>query len=175
MALAVEKAKAIRLEGLKREREGLSVAERVQRSLINGRPPVSEFKTPLAAIQAARTLDSMLATRLVAEGFHEEPKLWGVSVGYVTPDLSTIGFTRLYSPDRETEMFNFLSGNIALGLVFGVIDREGAKPNIVTGSRPFFTAKQTDGWLVELAQNGVRLQLESELCHIEAAERANRK
>jgi hypothetical protein len=79
----------------------------------------------------------------------------GVSVGYVTPDLSVLGFTPLYAPGEEDRIERTLSGNIALGLVFGITDGEG----IVMGVRPFHATKQTDDWLSELL-TPVRLEIE---------------
>jgi hypothetical protein len=71
---------------------------------------------------------------------------FGVSVGYVTPDLSVLGFTPLYANGEEDRIQGTLSGNIALGLVFGIAD--GA--NIVMGARAFLVTKQTEAWLAEL-------------------------
>jgi len=72
---------------------------------------------------------------------------FGVSVGYVTPDLSVLGFTPIYAPGEEASIERMLSGNIALGLVFGIADGK----EILIGTRPFLVTKQTETWLSDLA------------------------
>jgi hypothetical protein len=152
MGLSVEEAKARRLEGLKREQAALTAVERVHRSFVNGRPPASELRTPLAAVTAARTLHRELEARLKAEGLDPQPGDCGVSIAYVTPDLSVLGFTLLFAPGNEPDLMAHLDGNIMLGLVFGLVDDEAGEPSarIIMGARPFITTKQVEAWLQEL-------------------------
>jgi hypothetical protein len=81
-----------------------------------------------------------------------KPGELGVSIGYVSPDLSFIGHTILYSPGNDASLMESLNGNIMLGLVFGIIDpqADNEEDRFVMGTRPFISMKQTDGWLSEL-------------------------
>ncbi len=164
MALTVEEGKAKRLAGMKRAKEEMTAAQRIQRALVNGRPPASELKTPSAAVTAARTLHRELELRLKTEGFAPEPSTYAVCVAYVTPDLTVLGFTLPYVPedkDRTREILEMLTGNIAIGLIFGIADTEARDEDgrIVMGARAFLVTKQTDAWLSELLLP-VRLDME---------------
>lgn len=140
--------------------DAMTEVAKIRRDLTGGRP-VSELKTPLAAVTAARTLHRELESRMTAAELNPQPGDWAVSIGYVSPDLSVLGFTRLFTPGGEAGLMEMLTGHIMLGLVFGMVDKEAkdeADP-FVTGMRPFLTTKQTETWLSELV-HGVRLELE---------------
>ncbi len=153
MALTEVERKARREEGRRRELEGLSLAKRVQRDLTNGRPPASELKTPTGALIAARTLFRNLETRIGDEacGTALKPRMFAVSIGYVSPDLSVLGFTPVLmgyapsiSPAEEASTERMLAGNIPIGLLFGILDDD---KKFLMGVRPFMATKQTDEWL----------------------------
>jgi hypothetical protein len=156
VALSSEERKARREAGRQRELEAMTVAKKVQRDLTTGRPPVSELRTPNAALTAAATLYRKIEMGIENETYGQRPRAgdyFAVSVGYVTPDLSVLGFTPLYAPgegeDERTERARIekaLTGNIALGLIFGIADGE----EILMGARPFLVTKQTDEWLAGL-------------------------
>jgi hypothetical protein len=152
MVLSAEEGKARRLAGMKRANLEMTAVQRIHRALINGRPPASELKTPHAAVTAARVLHRELETRLTVEGVEPTPGECAVSIGYVTPDLSVVGFTPPYAPGEETGLMTMLTGNVMIGLVFGVVDKEAKddEGRILMGARPFLTTKQTEGWLSEL-------------------------
>jgi hypothetical protein len=152
MALTTEEGKARRRAGMERAKQELTAVQRIQRALINGRPPASELRTPLSAVTAARTLHRDLEARTKAEGLTPAPGDLEVRVAYVTPDLSVLGFTLPFAPSEEAGMTEMLTGNIALGLTFGIADPEARDEDsrIVVGSRPFLVTKQTDAWLSEL-------------------------
>ena len=152
--VSVEEGKARRRAGV----EAMSAAQKIRRDLTGGRPPASELKTPLSAVTAARILHKELESRMTAEGMKPKPGDWAVSVGYVTSDLSVVGFTRLYAQGKEARLMETLTGHIALGLVFGIVDQKG----IVTGIRAFLATKQTEAWLSELL-TPVRLEMEDDL------------
>lgn len=162
MVFSSKESKARRLAGMKRAAQELTAVGRIHRTLINGRPPASELRTALAAVTAARVLHRELEVRMTTEGL--TPKLgdWGVVIGYVSPDLSVIGISRVFVPERETQMMGILEGQIMLGLVFGMVDDE--RKEFVIGSRPFLTTKQTDAWLAELTVPA-RLEMESRKLH----------
>jgi hypothetical protein len=135
--------------GRQKELAEMSVAKKVQRNLTNGRPPASELKTPNAAVTAARTLHREIGGRIGDETYGQRPgpgDYFAVSIAYVTPDLSVLGFTPFYAPGAEDRIERALTGNIAIGLVFGIA--EGSE--IVTGTRPFLVTKQSEAWLSEL-------------------------
>ncbi len=161
MALTTEEGKARRLAGMKRAKDEMSPAQKIHRALVNGRPPASELKTPLAAVTAARVLYRDIEARMAAEGLKPEAGDWAVSIGYVSPDLSVIGFTPLFAPGDEAVLMKILDGHIMLGLVFGIVDKEAKdkEGRIILGTRAFFTTKQTEGWLSELILP-VRLYME---------------
>jgi hypothetical protein len=162
MVLTAEESKAKRLAGMKRANQDMTLVERIHRSLINGRPPASELRTPLAAVTAARVLYDDLKKRMDAEELKPEPGDWSVTVAYVTPDLSVLGHTPLFAPGEEASLMRHADGNIMLGLIFGMVDRDPhAKDRIVTGARPFFTTKQTEGLLSELL-TAVRITIEDD-------------
>lgn len=148
VTMTAEERAARRMDGMRQ----MTFIRKIHRAMVNGRPPASEFKTPLAAVTAARTLYSDLERKLTAEGLKPLPGELGVSVGYVSPDLSVIGFTPLFVPGSEAALLAILDGNIMLGLVFGMTDRDATEENerIVLGIRPFHTTKQTEAWLSEL-------------------------
>lgn len=131
--------------------DAMTDVKRIRRDLTGGRP-VSELKTPLAAVSAARTLHRELQTRMTLAGLTPKPGDWAVSIGYVSPDLSVIGFTPLFAPGSEAALLAMMDGHIMLGLVFGMVDNaaidEGQR--VVLGVRPFLAAKQTEAWLSEL-------------------------
>lgn len=134
----------------------MTEVEKIRRDLTGGRP-VSELKTPLAAVTAARTFHREMEARMTAAGLNPQPGDWAVSVGYVSPDLSVLGFTRLFTPGGESGLMEMLTGHIILGLVFGVMDKEAGR--LVMGTRPFLSTKQNEGWLSELV-HGVRLEVQ---------------
>jgi hypothetical protein len=137
---------------MKRAAGELTQVRRIQRALINGRPPVGELKTATAAISAAKILYKDLEARMVAAGLHPKPGDWDVSIGYVSPDLSLMGFSPLYSQGEEG-MLNVLQENVMLGLIFGMRDKEATQHDetVVMGARPFFVLKpQTDDWFETL-------------------------
>lgn len=164
MALSIEERKARRTEGVERAKQEMTVVQKIHRSLINGRPPASELKTPTAAVTAARILYRELESRLTVEGFSPnadrssgpKPGDCAVSVAYITADLSVLGFTGLFVPGEEARLMGLLDGNIMLGLIFGVVDED---KSIIMGTRPFLATKQTDGWLDELTAP-VRFEIE---------------
>jgi hypothetical protein len=161
MALTVKEQKERREIGRLQAVQQMTFIRKIHRSLVNGRPPASEFKTPLSAVSAARVLYTDLQRKLTAEGLPPKPGDLGVSVGYVSPDLSVLGFTALYAPGSEDAMLQTLNGNIMLGLVFGIVDEQASDPDerFVMGNRPFVSMKQVDGWLSEL-EMVVRLEME---------------
>jgi hypothetical protein len=147
MALTVEEGKARRLAGMKRANQEMSVVEKIYRALVNGRPPASEFKTPLAALTAARVLYRDLEARMTAEGLKPKPGDWSVIIGYVSVDLSFVGFTLPVIPGEDTQLMPMLNGHIMLGLIFGMREPDGS---FIVVTRPFLTMKQADAWLSEL-------------------------
>jgi hypothetical protein len=157
--LTVEERKARRLAGMKRANEELTAVQKIYRALVGHRPPVGELKTPTAAVTAARILYRELETRMTKP----KPGDWGVSIGYVSPDLSVLGFTHLFAPatadapGNEAKLMKHLDGQIMLGLIFGMRDREAK--DVVMGTRPFFLTKQSETWLEELAPQ-VRFEIE---------------
>ncbi len=162
MVLSAEEKRARRMAGTEKAKLAMTPAEKVHRGLTTGRPMSSEFRTPLEAVTAARMLHRELEARLTAEGLSPAAGDWAVSIGYVTPDLSTIGFTPLYAPGVEGVLIQMLVGNIMTGLVFGVVDRAEGKREILMGARPFLTTKLTEGWLSELFLV-VRAEIEDDL------------
>lgn len=164
MTLSEAERKERRETGRQRELSEMSVARRVQRDLTNGRPPASEFKTPTGALIAAKTLCRKIEMQIADEthGTGLKPRSFAVSIGFVSPDLSVLGFTPLlvgYSPAfdsaDEARIERALAGEIAIGLVFGIEDGE----EILMGARPFIVMKQTDAWLEELIVH-VRSEIE---------------
>lgn len=156
MVLSEFEQKARREDGRRRELDEMDLAKRVRRKLTNGRPPASELKTPTAALIAAKTLFRELETRISDEacGTALKPRTFAVAVGYVSPDLSVLGFTPVLmgytpavSPGEEASIERALAGNIPVGLLFGILDDD---EEFVMGVRPFIATKQTDAWLSEL-------------------------
>lgn len=143
--ISVDEAKAKRRAGM----DAMSTAQKIRRDLTGGRPRTGELKTPLAAVTAARTLHKELESRLTLAGLSPQPGDWAVNVAFVTPDLSVLGFTRLYGPGEESRLMEMLTGQIPIGLIFGVVDREEGNA-IVTGIRPFLATEQAKAWLSEL-------------------------
>jgi len=159
MPMTEAERKAKREEGRRRELDEMTVAKRVQRRLTNGRPAVSELKTPNAALTAARVLHREIAEGIADETHGLRPgaaEYFAVVVGYVSPDLSVLGFTPPYETGAD-KIERTLSGNIALGLIFGIAD--GAE--ILMGVRPFLATKQSSAWLSELIAP-VQSEFESE-------------
>jgi hypothetical protein len=136
--------------------DAMTEAQKIRRDLAGGRPPASELKTPNAALTAAKTLHREIGVRLGSGAGN----YFAVTVGYVTPDLSVLGFTPIYVPGAEDRIERHLTGNIALGLVFGIVDGE----KIVMGARPFLVTKQTEAWLTELT---IAVQSEIEVDRLE--------
>ena len=159
-----EEVKARREAGRVKEKQGLTGVQRVHRALVGHRPPASELRTPFAAASAARVLHRELEKKMAAEGLSPEPGDWVVSVAFISTDLTALGLTPLFvpgneaapgsvsTPGNEAALIGALAGNIALGLVFGVKDREveDKKKCVVVGARPFLTTKQTEDWFEEL-------------------------
>jgi hypothetical protein len=106
----------------------------------------------MGAVTAARTLYADIDRKLTAEYLKPGARELGVSIGYVSPDLSVIGFTPLFVPGSEAALLAILDGNIMLGLIFGMVDKDAKDEDerIVLGIRPFHTTKQTEAWLSEL-------------------------
>lgn len=152
-------------EGKKRRRDGVAAmtgAAKIRRDLTGGKPPASELKTPQAAVTAARILHRELESRMTAAGLKPKPGDWAVSIGYVSPDLSVLGYTRLFTPGGESALMGMLEGQIAIGLIFGIVDKDPVgERHIILGTRAFLTTKQAEGWLSELF-HGVRLEMEDE-------------
>jgi len=169
MVLSVEESKARRLAGMQKATKAMTAARRVHRALVNGRPPASEFRTPVGAVAAARTLHREIEVRMKAEGLEPSPADWGVSIAYVTPDLTALGATILYAPQDEAEITSYLTGKILLGTLFGIVDYDAEDVDggaaIIAGARPFISTKQADGWLAELLVH-VRLALQDERLHL---------
>lgn len=162
MVLSSEEGKARRLAGMKRAAREMTEVQKIHRMLVNGRPPAGELKTATAAVTAARVLNKELESRMTAAGLKPKPGDWAVSVGYVSPDLSVLGFSSLYAPGEESSLEQMLTGQIMLGLVFGMVDKQAKEKDerIVMGLRPFFVLKpQTEGWLSELVP-AVRSEIE---------------
>lgn len=149
---------------MKRAAQELTEVQKIHRMLMNGRPPAGELKTVTAAVSAARTLYKELESRMTAVGLKPKPGKWAVSIGYISPDLSVLGFSSLYAPNEDASMMTLLlTGQIMLGLVFGMVDKEAKakEDRFVMGTRPFFVLKpQTESWLSELIPV-VRLEIES--------------
>lgn len=153
MALSIEERKARRVAGMKRAAKEMTEVQRIHRMLVNGRPPSGELKTTTAAVAAARVLYKELESRMIAAGLKPTSGDWAVSIGYVSPDLSVLGFSQLFAPGEEADFMNLLTGQIMLGLIFGIRDKEAKSDDgkIVMGARPFFVLKpQTEDWLSEL-------------------------
>jgi hypothetical protein len=143
MPLTERDRKERREEGRRKELAQMSVAKKAQRYLTSRRPPIAELKTPFAALTAAKTLQREIDA-LIADGDFS-----GVTIGYVSPDLSVLGFTPAYATGAEDRIERALSGNIAIGLIFGIADG----PGILMGVRPFLAeARQSEGWLSELSR-----------------------
>lgn len=163
MALTVEERKARRQAGMERANEERTEAQKLRRALVNGRPPASELKTPGEAITAAKVLYKELESRLTASELKPKPKKgdWAVSIGYVSPDFSFVGYSPALEPGdpaspagkegNDAELMKFLTGHIMLGLLFAIVDRENSKNRVLTGARPFLVTKQTGAWLDQLA------------------------
>lgn len=156
MALTDAEKKARRRAGM----DAMTAAEKIRRGLTGGRPPASELKTPLAAVTAAKALHRELETRMTAEGMEPKPGDWAVFIGYVSVDLSVLGFTRPFAPGADAGLMDELTGHIPLGLVFGMVDKDAKdERRIVVGARPFLETDQTEAWLSELLVT-VRLEME---------------
>jgi len=160
MALTVEERKARRLEGMRQ----MTFIRKIHRALVNGRPPASEFKTPAAAVAAARALYSDIERKLTAEGLKPNPGELGITIAYVPPDLSFLGHTPLYSPGNESALMESLNGNIVLGLIFGILDPQAENEDdpFVIGVRPFIDMKQVDEWMNELIPV-MRMEMDDEI------------
>lgn len=160
MAMTTEERKAARMLGMRQ----MTFVRKLHRALVNGRPPASEFKTPSAAVTAARVLYSDLERKLSAEGLKPQAGELGVVVGYVPPDLSFLGHTLLYSPTSESALMECLNGHIMLGLVFGILDPEADKEEdrFAIGTRPFVDMGQVDGWLSGLVPV-MQIEMEHEI------------
>lgn len=148
MPMTIEEKKARRQQGMDR----MSFARRIHRALVNGRPPASEFKTPTAAVTAARVLYSDIERKLAAEGIKPKAGELGAFIAYIPPDLSFLGHTLLYEPGNEAALMESLNGNIILGIVFGIYDSQADSEDarFVTGARPFISTTQVNEWLSEL-------------------------
>jgi hypothetical protein len=119
--------------------------------LVGHRPPASELRTPLAAASAARVLHRELKDKMEREGLAPEPGEWVVSVAFVSVDLTVLGLTPMFEAGNEGALMETLKDNIAIGLVFAVVDHEAdEEKRLVVGARPFLATKQTEGWLEEL-------------------------
>ena len=160
MALSTAEQKARREVGRMRAMREMTLVEKIHRALVNGRPRV-ELRTPLAAITEAKTLYRELESRMTAEGLKPKAGDWAVSIGYVTADLSVVGFSPLFTAGQEAALERYLAGHIMLGLVFGMVDKtaKDAEDRIIMGTRPFLTTKQAEAWLSELVAP-VRLEME---------------
>lgn len=168
MTTSADESKARREEGRAREKQGMTGVQRVYRALVGHRPPASELRTPQAAATAARTLHKELKKLMTRERLTPEPGDWVVSVAFISADLTVLGLTPMFvpgdeaaltagngavlAPGNEAALIEALKNNIALGLVFGVKDREDEdkEKRVVVGARPFLTTKQTEDWFKEL-------------------------
>lgn len=159
MPMTDAERKGKREEGRRRELDEMTVAKRVLRGQTNGRPAVSELKTPNAALTAARVLHDEIAKEIADETHGVRPgtaDYFAVVVAYAPPDLSVLAFTPSYETGAD-KIERWLSGNIPLGLIFGIADGE----EILMGIRPFLATKQSSGWLSEL-KAPVQSEFESE-------------
>jgi hypothetical protein len=150
MALTMEEKKAKREEGRLKELLEMTTGEKIRRALTNGRPPASEFKTPLGAFTAAATLYSEIQRQWPANYDKPNPGDIGVAAAFVTTDLSLTGITPLYAPGAGLDAFTkHLDGKIILGLVFGIKDPDETDVTLLfaLGVRPFISMKQVDQWL----------------------------
>jgi hypothetical protein len=146
MVLTVKERKARRQAGM----DSMTEVKKIRRDLTGGRPPAGELKTPTGAVTAARIFYRELESRM--KGLNPKPGDLGVSVGYVSPDLSVLGFSPLFVPGSESELMKHLSGHVMLGLIFGMADKDADEDErFVMGARPFFVTAQTEDWLDELA------------------------
>jgi hypothetical protein len=162
MVLTLEERKARREAGMAQAQDKLTFVQKIRRAHVNGRPQASELRTPIGALMAAKTLDNDLRQKLDAEQLKIGPRDVGVCVGYVSTDLSVLGFTPIYESGAEARIERMLHGQIPIGLIFGIRDKEGKRKGdeaIVTGTRPFLATKQVDAWLSEL-ETPVRLEIE---------------
>ena len=156
MSLAIEERKARRLAGMQQAKEDTTIAgkaQRVYRALTTGRPPVSEMKSPTAAIGAARVLNNELDKRLKVEGLDTASVKFGVAIAYVSPDLSVIGYTALYAEKSQARIESELRGQVPVGLLFGIADAADPAQPALTGARAFLNTKQSEEWLTELRTN----------------------
>lgn len=160
MVLTIEERKARRLAGMERANKELTAVQKIYRALVGHRPPVGELKTPTAAVTAARILYRELENQMTKP----KPGDWGVSIGYVSPDLSVLGFTHLFAPGSEAKLMKHLDGQIMLGLIFGMKDKEAkeADRKVIMGTRPFFLTKQSETWLEQELAPQVRFEIEYE-------------
>jgi hypothetical protein len=101
---------------------------------------------------AARIRHDELKKRMTDAGLSPKPGDWAVSVAYVSVDLSALGLTPVFAPGNEAALMTALTGNIAFGLIFGMVDEEAEaeKDRFVIGAQPFIKMGQTDEWLSEL-------------------------
>ena len=149
MVLSEKERKERRVAGMQRDAEQLSMAKKVQRTLMSGRPPVSELKTPNGAVNAAKTWHRRIESEIEDVMHGQGPKradYFGVVIVYVSPDLSCLGLSSPYASREESQIERELKDNLAIGLIFGISDGQ----ELVMGKRPFLVTKQTDEWLQEM-------------------------
>jgi hypothetical protein len=155
-----EEREAGRSAEMKRAQQQITVVQKIHRELVNGRPLASEVRTPHAAVMAAGVLYQELQIRMITKGLNPELGDWAVSIGYVSSDLSFYGLTDLFTPGEEPKE-TLLTGNIPIGLLFGMVDKEAkeADGRFVIGFRAFIATKQTATWLEGL-EPAFRLEMQ---------------
>jgi hypothetical protein len=152
MALMIDERARRRMAGMERVKNDTTATgkvHRIHRALTTGRPPVSEMKSPTAAIGAARSLIRSLEREMDKEGLDKTSVKYGVAIAYVSPDLTALGYTSLWGEDSQDAMLGTLAGNVPLGLLFGISETADLE-RVLVGARPFLNTKQTDEWLSEL-------------------------
>lgn len=154
MALTIDERKARRTAGMERAKSDTTAtgkAQRIHRALTTGRPPVSEMKSPTAAIGAARVLHRDLKRKMAEEGLDKTSVKYGVAIAYVSPDLTALGYTSLWGEDSQSQdaMLRTLAGNVPVGLLFGIGEAADLE-RVLVGARPFLNTKQAEEWLSEL-------------------------
>jgi hypothetical protein len=150
MALATLEQKARRMAGMERAKQEMTTAQRIHRALTNGRPPMSEMKSPTAALGAARVLVSRIRAEL--KGLDPEAFKCGVVVAYISTDLTVLGYTVPFTEASQPRMLSALEGSIPIGLLFGILDPDATDEaqRVLVGARPFLSTKQVDEWLSSL-------------------------
>ena len=109
---------------------------------------MSEMKSPMAAIGAARILSGGLKRKMTEEGLNPAAVKHGVAIAFIEPDLSALSY-ELFREESQDAILKTLHGRVPIGLLFGIQDSD--KPEVHIGTRPFLNTAQAEGWLSELA------------------------